>query len=562
MGNGEGRCRWFIGSFTLTGWNSGRVFLLAAAPGYDAAFFELDVVAGEINTTPDFELNWHIGDGFDDEEEPEPDPIIRDTRPPQPVRIPVLEIREYFWPEGWGTTSARIIKKNNQSIVTPRLRQQEKPERVAKTTSEFTPTACQGSDPCAALRTQLRAREELIQRYFDSQVFPAYVKMAGHFSALITAMGQDILASFELIESIVAPAAAQVTSQELEVSLGAELGKAVFEAAKAWSATSDLASAINQANAVVNTTNAAVQGAQAIHQLSNHGTHVKNPFSRGLKALDLLKFITGLNSPGAEGDLRSSLAEFMQIRKFYELKLKELEKLREELARCELAHGVQPCPAPNAPPPPPQRSGNGGQGTGRTVRSFDPNDINGPAGYLDAHYVPNNQAMDYIIRFENDPLQANAPAQEVVIEHRLDDDLDLTTFELDRFGFGTANQSVPPGQDAWQQVIAYKNPDGSALDVAVSIGLNRATRTVQWTFRSLNPATGLLPEDPTAGFLPPNGAEDLGAGYVTFRVRPLPGRVTGTIVTAQASIVFDTNAPILTNIYSNVLDGAAPTSTV
>ena len=122
------------------------------APGYDAIVVEVDIVAGDINTVPDIELHWHIGDGLDEDDEAEPDPIIKDTRPPQPVRIPVLEIREYFWPEGWATVSAQILRKNNQSVVVPRVKQQGKPERVAKTTSEFTPTACQGGDPCAALR--------------------------------------------------------------------------------------------------------------------------------------------------------------------------------------------------------------------------------------------------------------------------------------------------------------------------------------------------------------------------------------------------------------------------
>ena len=131
----------------------------------------------------------------------------------------------------------------------------------------------------------------------------------------------------------------------------------------------------------------------------------------------------------------------------------------------------------------------------------------------------------------------------------------MTSFEIDAFGFGTVNAAVPAGQDSWQQTIAYKNPDNSPLDVSVSIELQRATRTVTWTFRSLDPQTGLLPQDPVAGFLPPNGTDNLGAGYVTFRARPLAGRATGTVITAQASIVFDTNAPIVTNIYNNTLDG-------
>lgn len=71
----------------------------------------------------------------------------------------------------------------------------------------------------------------------------------------------------------------------------------------------------------------------------------------------------------------------------------------------------------------------------------------GPAGYGDAHFVSGDGPLDYTIRFENDP-NATAPAQRVVIQTHLDDDLDIRSFRVGTFGFGnfvrnvTANQAI------------------------------------------------------------------------------------------------------------------------
>jgi hypothetical protein len=51
-----------------------------------------------------------------------------------------------------------------------------------------------------------------------------------------------------------------------------------------------------------------------------------------------------------------------------------------------------------------------------------------------------------------------------------------------------------------------------------------------------------------------------GQGFVTYSARPATAVQTGDLVTAQASIVFDTNAPIDTPQISNTLDAGQPTS--
>lgn len=63
------------------------------------------------------------------------------------------------------------------------------------------------------------------------------------------------------------------------------------------------------------------------------------------------------------------------------------------------------------------------------------NDIIGPAGYGDAHFIHPDLTLQYIIRFENDA-NATAPAQRVFIQYQLDDDLDPRTFRVGSLGFG------------------------------------------------------------------------------------------------------------------------------
>jgi hypothetical protein len=65
-----------------------------------------------------------------------------------------------------------------------------------------------------------------------------------------------------------------------------------------------------------------------------------------------------------------------------------------------------------------------------------------------------------------------------------------------------------------------------------------------------------------AGFLPPNDPTSRGEGFVSYRVKARPALSTGTQITALANIVFDSNDPILTNIFTNTLDARGPAVSV
>ncbi len=83
---------------------------------------------------------------------------------------------------------------------------------------------------------------------------------------------------------------------------------------------------------------------------------------------------------------------------------------------------------------------------------FSQNDIIGPAGFGDAHFISPEVRFDYRIRFENDP-NATAPAQRVFIKSILDEDLDIRSFRIGSFGFGDFVRNITTSRSILQVLI-------------------------------------------------------------------------------------------------------------
>ncbi|NJO93754.1 MAG: type I secretion C-terminal target domain-containing protein [Hydrococcus sp. RM1_1_31] len=79
---------------------------------------------------------------------------------------------------------------------------------------------------------------------------------------------------------------------------------------------------------------------------------------------------------------------------------------------------------------------------------------------------------------------------------------------------------------------------------------------------SIDPATGEQPINPLLGLLPPNLTAPEGDGFVSYSVRPKATITTGTVIDAEATIVFDINEPIDTPAILNTIDVDKPTSTI
>lgn len=190
--------------------------------------------------------------------------------------------------------------------------------------------------------------------------------------------------------------------------------------------------------------------------------------------------------------------------------------------------------------------------------SRDPNDIIGPAGVGPARWIPVDLDIHYRIRFEN-VAEATADARSVFIEHALDANIDLTSFRLEGFGFRNREFTIPEHQAVHQQRIDLSDDLGIYVDVV--FGLDIVNRRVIWNFLAIDPATNAPPTDSLIGVVPPNpenGTE--GQGFVTFKVRANADTPTGTRVYADAVIVFDDNAPIVTPQIFNTIDAGPVTS--
>ncbi len=201
-------------------------------------------------------------------------------------------------------------------------------------------------------------------------------------------------------------------------------------------------------------------------------------------------------------------------------------------------------------------------GTYTIVGSVDPNDKYALAGAGPEHWVQVGQVLPFEIVFEN-KTNAAAPAQEVVVFDDLDPRLDWSTFELKSLAFNDARLTVPPGLQRFTTTTAVGTDTN---EVVVDVSFNPATGRITWLMWSRDAATGELPEDPFAGFLPPNDASHRGEGSLSYVIRPKADLADGTRLTNRATIIFDptygANPPIVTPMATNSIDASLPISQV
>jgi hypothetical protein len=254
------------------------------------------------------------------------------------------------------------------------------------------------------------------------------------------------------------------------------------------------------------------------------------------------------------------LAHYMSTGDMYR---KSLDKYAAVLARLRALDRDHECPPPPKPPDPPvPPTDDHPKPDIEGLRANDPNDIVGLPGVGDGNYLtPGTSPLRYTIHFEN-KADAGLPARTVKVTTVLDPDVDMSTFQLDSFGFGEHSVDVPAGRTTYTTRIDDSSVSG--LLVEISGRLNTATRTVTWTFTSLDPLTGDEPADTLKGFLPQNVTTPEGVGYASYSVAPATPLPSGAsvVIPAQASIVFDTNAAIATNTFLNGFDQGAPSVTV
>lgn len=198
----------------------------------------------------------------------------------------------------------------------------------------------------------------------------------------------------------------------------------------------------------------------------------------------------------------------------------------------------------------------------KAASAWDPNEMIGPSRYMDSdstNWIKPNEGMPYTILFENKK-EATAPAHKVFVS----DTLDVKNLNLDDFAFtsvGWADTIVNiSGEKRTEFSVDVDMRPSQPLIVRASGKLDKETGIVNWVFFSLNPETMDEEEDPDLGFLVPNNEQHKGEGFVTFVVGQKSDLSSGTRILNRASIVFDGNAPILTNTFINAIDADNPSS--
>jgi outer membrane protein assembly factor BamB len=215
-------------------------------------------------------------------------------------------------------------------------------------------------------------------------------------------------------------------------------------------------------------------------------------------------------------------------------------------------------PEPPDPPSPPKEDIE--DITVPSVESFDPNEKVATQGQGEQHYVSPGDRLRYTVYFEN-KADATAPAQEVFITDYLDLNLDWPTLRLEEVAFGDIILANPQDSPIFNDRVTipdYRQGEEKQWWVDIDTEINAASRCLKPTFRILDPETGDLPEDPFAGFLPPEDGTGRGQGYTTFSICTKNDLQPETTIWNEASIVFDTNDPIVTNEVFNTIKPNIP----
>ncbi|HEX4609016.1 MAG TPA: putative Ig domain-containing protein, partial [Urbifossiella sp.] len=194
-------------------------------------------------------------------------------------------------------------------------------------------------------------------------------------------------------------------------------------------------------------------------------------------------------------------------------------------------------------------------GTGRSGQAS----INGPLAYGPDQFVPLGHPLPFTVQFAN-ATAAPAAVGEVRVVETLDPNLDPETFRLGDLQLGDLKVHIPNSVGSFQGDFDFTKSKGFIL--RVSAGIDLSSNTVTWLLQAIDPLTGEVVTDPAKGLLPADTAAGAGEGFVTYTAQPKAGLATGTPISAQARVLFNTTAPLDTPTLTYTVDGTAPTTTL
>lgn len=211
---------------------------------------------------------------------------------------------------------------------------------------------------------------------------------------------------------------------------------------------------------------------------------------------------------------------------------------------------------PNCPPAPP------GGGSSSPRNSCEPNDIRGYTSESGSLHMRNDiEDVMFIIDSENDPVFADAPAHTVIITDT------INSLYYDTSYFCTTNVTigdVSMDLDGTEQNFIKTMDLRPRINVIAQVEQKYDPQTgiAKWIWTSLDPMTMEPTDDVMQGVLPVNDESHIGEGHITYHLKQKKGLPDGTEVTNQADIIFDSNDPVFTPVWTNTIDAVAPTGHV
>lgn len=200
-------------------------------------------------------------------------------------------------------------------------------------------------------------------------------------------------------------------------------------------------------------------------------------------------------------------------------------------------------------------------GKSRHGNSHDPNDIYGYLSESGSKFLADSiERVNYTIEFENDTAFATAAAHTIIVRDTLDaSKFDLATFAPTQVKIGNKTEYLD-GTTEFVKTIDMR-PEIYAI-AQVSGTYNHQEGIAEWRFESLDPMTMEPTDNVLQGILPVNYDGTSGIGEVIFEIDVKPSKADGSTVNNRAAIVFDSNEPILTPTWTNIVDAVRPMSTI
>ncbi|MEM9272984.1 MAG: CARDB domain-containing protein, partial [Cyanobacteria bacterium P01_F01_bin.143] len=185
--------------------------------------------------------------------------------------------------------------------------------------------------------------------------------------------------------------------------------------------------------------------------------------------------------------------------------------------------------------------------------------ITGPIITEENGLIPIGATLPYTIQFANSP-NASASVGEVNIVTQLDSNLDPRSFRLGDLQLGDIRVHIPEGRATFTGDFDFTGTKGFVL--RVNAGLDPLSNIASWLLQAIDPENGEVIDDPDFGLLPPNDAIGSGSGFVGYTIAPLDDLVTGTEISANARIIYNTAPALDTPTIFYTIDGAAPATTI